>query len=47
MQKLSWLIYVASQGSFKDVKKYARKFEPVKKLGIEDLMKDHKKMKKV
>jgi hypothetical protein len=48
MQKIAWLIYVASQGSFKDVKKYTKKFEPVKELGINELIKDHsQKFKKV
>jgi hypothetical protein len=47
MQKMSWLVYVSSQGSFKDVKKYSKKFEPVKQLGIDDLIKDHKSFKKV
>lgn len=34
-----WDMYVASQGAYKDIKKYADSIEPVKELGAEDLLK--------
>lgn len=38
-----WDMYVASQGSHKDIKKYTQNLEPVKELGAEELLKAMRK----